>query len=363
MRTKFDTLLSGNQEFIKEMASEKAKNKKDISKADKKKLLKELATDKEVRKEYAMQILPKVELNVYADTFVNQFFQMGTIDTDEPMEYVLEETVDQPVLHMNSHGGQPSRVFTRDGEVVQLYPYQITSPRVHVNKSSLMQGNLGAESQMRESVERGLVRRQEVDMWSVLEEGLVETGLQDETGLVFDDRIKNYPDSNVLDVSDVTNGQLTKQLFIEMINHFTRLGLSIQNIYIPNNRLTDIYEWVSVTSGYDTGAVDAPDTIPTSLQESIMTSGILSNMFGYNVNLVPVNTLPGTVEESDDNEVPVWVSTNQPAGHFMNVPRLSYGYSDEDTHRVYFQTVQGAVMFQPPHYKPNYAKFIIDAQE
>ena len=361
MRIKFDTLLKDNQEFIKETAAEVNKDKKDIPKDKKKSLLKSIATDENVRKEYAAQILPKIELNVFAETFANQFFSMGSISTDEPMEYVLEETVDQPVLHMNSHGGQPARVFARDGEVVQVYPYQITSPRVHVNKSSLMQGDLNAEQKARQSLERGLARRQADDMWSILEEGLT-TSLKADTGLTFDDRIKNYPNANEMDVSSSTNGKLNKELFIKIIDHFTRLNLSVANIFIPNNRLTDIYEWVSVASGYDSGSVDAPDTIPSSLQEQIMTSGVLSQMFGYNVNLVPVNTLPGDTAESDltDNQVPVWVSTNQPAGIFRSIPRLSYTHSSDDTHRVYFQVVEGAAMFQPSHYKPNYAKFIID---
>lgn len=362
MKTKLDTLLDSNQEFIKEFASEVNGDKKDISKEDKRKLLQEMANDKELRKEYAYQIIPKIELNVYADTIVSQFFSIGTIDTDEPMEYIMEENVDQPVYHMNTHGGQPQRVYARDGEVVQVYPYQITSPRAHVNKTSLLQGDLNAEQRMRDSVQRGLVMKEEKDMWALLDEGLT-TDLKNDVGLVFDNRIKNYPSANEIDVSADAEGKLNKQLFIDIIDHFTRLDLSVNNIFIPNNRLKDIYEWVSVASGYSDGSVDAQDTIPTALQEQIMTSGVLSQMFGYNVNLVPVNTLPGTKAESDDedNAVSVWVSTNMPAGIMRNVPRLSYTHTDEDTHRVYFQVVEGVVMFQPPHYKANYAKFIIDS--
>lgn len=363
---KADRLLRENVDFIKTRAEKKKEQIEEIKlqkseaeiNLEKKDKLKRLVHDKSFRNAYAQTILPKVNLNVYSTMIASQFFEMGEIGADEPKEYVLEYETSLPVSAMSQHGGAPQMTFTQNGDVVQVNPYMISTPKVHMNKTSLIQGNIKAEDKMKRATERGMKKRIDTDMWTLLRNGLTTT-LQDDVGLMFDEDIENYPNANDIDLSTLCNGKLTKQLFIEIIKHFSQLeGVQVKNIYIPSTRLADIYEWVSVTSGHSSG-VQAEDTITTALQEQIMASGQLSSMFGYPVNLVPMNTLKGEATESGD-EVEIWVSTNKPAGVFLNIPEVAYTTTTEDNRRVYFENNKAVYQFQPPYMKAHYARFVID---
>jgi len=338
---------------------EKAKAKKEkaneVSKDDKKDYLKRLASDEDLQKKYAEELVPKVDLNVYAESFVSDFFNVGTVSLGEPMWYELEFDVNPKaeVSYISQHGGTPSKTYVTDGDLVRIHPYFIQTPQVHMNKLSLKQGDISNEQKMRDKLSRGMTKRMNDDMWTLLRDNLVDSGstLEDDMQIVLDEDYKNFPDSNNIDASG--EGGITLDIFKNIADYANRLDLTVNNIYAPANRIKDIYDWISVD------ATSGGSLVPSSVHEEVVRTGIISNLFGYNVNLVPVHTLDGT-EGNSSNEIELFVSTSEPAGEVRNVRELDDVFREEDARRVYFTETKGVAMFSTPYQKKNMLRVVFD---
>jgi len=357
---KMSVAQPSNQEFFAQ-ANQKVEDTKDVTKDEKKEFVKSLASSKDVQREYAEELIPKVDLNVWAMMVASEFFNAGTVSIGDPMWYQLDYEVDpsMPIYYLSQHGGTPSETFVTDGETVRIHPYFIQTPEVHMNKFSLKQGDITNEQKMRRRMERNMSKFIDKDMWSLLKEGLVGSSetLEDVIGIELDEDYKNFPETNNIDASG--EGELSLEIFKKIADHFNRVGRQINNIYIPSNRLSDIYDWVSIPAGYADGPHDSDEVVPSYLQEQIVRSGQLNAVFGYPVNLVPVNILDGT-EGNDDGEIEMWISTTSPAGEYRDVRELDDVFMEEDASRIYATMTKGIAMFQAPFQKMNYLRVVFD---
>lgn len=340
-------------------ANEKAKASENVSKEDKINFIKKLADDKEVLKEYADELIPKVDLNVWAMMIASEFFRMGTVSIGEPLWYELAYEIDSDmgIPYLSQHGGTPSETHVTDGDVVRVHPYLVTTPEVSTNKFSLRQGNISSEQKIRTRSERNMSKMIDEDMWTLLREGLTNDLIND-IGIELDDDYKNFPSTNDIDAS--SEEYLTLEIFKKIADHFNRVNRQIRNIYIPSNRLADIYDWVSIPAGHDDGAHDSDDVVPSYLQDQVVRTGQLNNLFGYPVNLVPVNVLDGT-EGNDDGEIEMWINTTAPAGEFRNIREFDDVFTEQDAKRIYVTMTKGMAMFQAPFQKMNYLRVVFDS--
>ena len=356
--SKLDTKLKFGQPSNKdifEKAKAKQEESKKVPKEKKQEFLKRMASDEGLQKEYAGELIPKVDLNVYAESFVSDFFNVGSVGLGDPMWYELEfdSKPKAEVSFMSQHGGTPSKTYISDGDLVRLHPYFIQTPEVHMNKLSLKQGDISNEQKMRDKLTRGMTKRINKDMWSLLRDGLVDNAtstLEEDMQIFLDEDYKNFPETNNIDAS--AEGGLTLDIFKTLADHFNRLNLRIGAIYVPANRIRDIYDWITTSAS-------SQSTLPESMYEEIARNGMLSNLFGYPVNLVPVHTLDGT-EGNESGEIEMWVSTNEPAGEFRTVSELDDVYRDEDASRIYYTMTRGIVQFQPGYQKKNFARIVFD---
>lgn len=355
--SKLDTKLKFGQPSNKdifEKAKAKEEESKKVPKEKKQEFLKRMASDEGLQKEYAEELIPKVDLNVYAESFISDFFNVGTVELGEPMWYELEfDTKPRAqVSYISQHGGTPSQTMVTDGSLVRLNPYFIQTPEVHMNKLSLKQGSIENEQKMRNKLARSMSKRMNADMWTLLRDGLVPTGstLEDEMQIVLDEDYKNFPETNNIDAA--SEGGVTLNIFKMLADHFNRLGVTINNIYLPDSRIKDIYDWISISASNTS-------TLPESVYEEVARNGMLSNLFGYPVNLVPVHTLDGT-EGNESGEIEMWVSTNAPAGEVRNVRELDDVYRHEDASRVYFTQNKAICMMMSPLQKQNFVRVVFD---
>ena len=333
-----------------------SEERKDISKEKKIEFVKKLADDEEVQEAYAEQVIENVDLNLWADMLASEFFNMGTISLGEPMWYELEYEVDSemPIYQLSQHGGTPSETYVTDGDVVRIHPYMVQTPEVSANKFSLRQGNLDTEEKIRTRSQRNLERMLNNDMWELLENGLT-TDLEGDIGIELDPRYKNFPEANDIDMKE--EGELSLEVFKKIADHFNRVGVGVNNIYVPANRVADIYDWVSIPSGYDND-VGAQDVVPQGVHEEVVRNGQFGNLFGFNFNLVPTNELEG----GEDEDVYLWVAGTEAAGEYRDIREIDDTYMEEDASRIYITMTKGVAMFQAPYQKMNYARVQIDEE-
>lgn len=355
--SKFGTKLKFGQpsnKMLFEKAKEKEEASKKVDKEKKKDFLKRMASDEDLQKEYAAALIPKVDLNVYAQSFISDFFNVGTVELGEPMWYEVEYDLNPhaEVNYISQHGGTPSQTMVTDGDLIRMSPYFIQTPEVHMNKLSLKQGNIANEQKMRDKLARSMTKEMNKDMWAQLKSNLVPTGstLEDEMQIILDEDYKNFPETNNINAS--AEGSLTLEIFKTIADYANRLGIRITNLYVPNNRIKDVYDWITTSSS-------TQSTVPESIYEEIARNGMLSNLFGYPVNLVPVHTLDGT-EGNEDGEIEMWVSTDQPAGEVRNIRELDEVYRHEDRSRIYFSETKGLVLFSAPYQKMNMLRVVFD---
>ena len=352
-KTKFDSLLDSNKEYIKAMADNKKEAQDKVTKQDKIEFVKSLAVNDKVKQAYAQELVENTTLGVEAQLVFADFFNRGTISPGEPLYYTLDEPVDgdAEITEIAMQGGEPRRAVVQGGDLVRVTPYQVTSEEVTMNKFSLKQGDISNEEKARKRIEKSNANNIDLDAKTLLGAGLTDD-LPGTKGINIGDRVKNFPTANKLDLN--SEGGITLNVMKKIAEHFDQVGRRVRNVYIPSNRRSDLWDWLSIPAGYDDGSgVNADTVVPQSLHERIISTGTLNNIFGYDMNMIPLNTLNG---KSADGNVYIWISTTEPAGEFRNMPQFSDVHQDEDAKRLYFTENRTVAMFQTPNQKINYLR-------
>lgn len=342
-----DKVISNfNKGYMKSLAEERNAKLEAKDEAKQVEFLKALADDKEKQKAYAEGLVGNVNYNIEANVFFTDFLQRGSIQADERTWYY---TLDEPlsdnearVYEVSNHGQPPREAVVMERDVVRVTPYWITSPEVSMHKFSLRQGDITNEQKMRQRVGKAITWDVEDDAKAIVENGLTND-ISSVAGIDIDSRIKTFPNSNDLDMS--TQGSVNIQVLKGIFKHFAQLNKGVQTIYVPVDNLTDFWDFGE--------AVSDANYVPEVLVNQIVNNGTISSIFGKNVNLVPINTLNGDTESDD---VYIWVSTGEPAGHYRVFPNLGSSYTHEDARRVYYSVNRAQAMFQTPNQRLNYAR-------
>jgi hypothetical protein len=352
---RLDTLLPQNKERIVSRAEKRKEEQGKVSKAEKKKIITSLASNKKIQTAYAAKVANKTSVGIEGQLVFTDFFNMGTIGLDEPLIYTLDEPVEEAVINeISTHGGNPRETVINNTDYVQVSPYEISSPTRSMSKFSLRQGDISTEEKMLRGIEKGLAKRLDKDAKAILEAGITNN-LAGIKGINVDPDVYDFPASNVLDFT--AEGKVTLNVLKGIAAYMSVLGKKIRNVYIPATRRTDVWDFLSLPAGYSDGSgVTADSVVPQSLHEQVIRTGTLSNVFGYNMNLIPVNTLNG---DPANGEVALWVSTTEAAGEYREIPKVTDTFVEEDKKRLYYTLNKGVAMFQTPNQRLNYAKVII----
>lgn len=345
-----------NKDRIVNLYEKKKEAKDKVSDAERQEFLQEMGAGNEEKINiYAQQLIQKTTAGIEAQMVATDFFDMGTIDVNnEPLIYTTDEKIDSKdaeVLEMTVHGRAPRKTMIQEGGIVRIKPYLVTSDEESMVKFSLRQGDISNAEKMEQRIEKGLSGKIDDDAWLVLENGLT-TSLSSVEGIHIDSRVQQFPES--IDVDMNAEGGITLEVLKRIAEHFDQLGISIENIYIPSNRRSDLWDWMSIPSGYsETDAVSANDVVPQDIHSQVIRTGTVNNLFGYPIDLIPLNTLNG---DTSNGEVYIWVSTTADAGVFREIPEAGDVYTDEDAKRIYMQQSRAIAMFQTPAQKLNYMR-------
>lgn len=340
-------ISSYNKEFMKSLAEKRETEVKSANATDKEKAeyLKALADDTELQKAYGEGLVGNVNVTVEADMLFTDFMKRGTIKTDErSWYYTLEEPLtdnEARVYEISNHGQPPREAIVMERDVVRITPFWVTSPEVSMHKFNLRQGDITNEEKMRKRASKGLAWDLEADAQALVESALFDD-ISQIAGIEIDRRVKTYPSTNKLDLT--AQGALNLETLKAIFKHFAQLGKMVESLYIPIDNLTDFWDFSSITSD---------NVTPESLIEQIVKNGTIQNVFGYPVNLVPVNTLNGN---SANGAVYIWAKTRQPVGEYRIFPNLGFPYTHEDARRVYYQINRAQAMFITPPQRLNVAR-------
>jgi len=353
--SKIKTRLASNQDRLEGKAKAKKEREEKASREDKVKTLKAMADDKDLQTQFASKIADKTSVGIEGQLIFSDFLNMGTIDTGEPLIYTLDEPVDRASINeISMQGGRPRESIVQNADYVRVNPYLVSSPEVSMSKFSLRQGDISAKDKALKRLEKAEAKMMDEDAKSLLDGGIT-TDFAGVDGIHIDDNVTEFPAGNNKDMS--AQGGITMDILKEIARHSNLIGKRIRNVYVPSTRLTDVWDFMSLPAGYDDGSgVDADTVVPQAMHEQIVRTGTLKNIFGYDMNLIPVNTLNGDPNNGDVN---IWVSTTEPAGEYREIPKFTNTYNDEDAKRLYFTLNKAIAMFQTPNQRLNYMKIQI----
>lgn len=361
------TLTPQNRKYIKSLASKRNNDlNENKAKAKKKEFLKKMGTGSgKTRKSYADGLVENTTYGVEAQLIFADFFNRGSMEADQRTWYY---TLDEPVTDnkarvytISNHGSAPIQDIIQSRDSVYVRPYWVTSEEVSMSKFNLRMGDISNEEKMRQRAENSLAKKTEQDAKNLLEAGLI-SDIDDVDGIDIDDDVYDYPTQTDIDVtSEAEGGKITMDVLKEILEHFMLLGKRVRNIYIPSTRMTDLWDWMTLPAGYDdSSGIDADNVVAPFVQEEIIRTGTINSLFGYNVNLVPVNSLRGSGGDGEDSHI--WVNTNEGAGEYRTFPTpISSVYQHEDAQRLYYSIQRATAMFQTPRQRLNYARFEIDS--
>ena len=346
------TRLASNQDRLEAKAKERKEKKASVDKETKVKTLKAMADNKDLQNKFASKVAEKTSVGIEGQLVFADFLNMGTIDVGEPLIYTLDEPVERAnIMEMSMQGGTPRETVVQNADYVRVNPYLVSSPEVSMSKFSLRQGDISAEEKALKRIEKAVARTMDTDAKSLLEAGVVND-FEAVDGINIDDNVTEFPLSNSKDMS--SEGAITLNVLKAIARHYNLIGKRIRNVYVPATRLTDLWDFMSLPAGYDDGSgVKADNVLPQAMHEQVIRTGTLKNIFGYDMNLIPVNTLNG---DAGNGAVNIWVSTYESAGEYREIPQFTDTFNHEDAKRMYFTLNKAIAMFQTPNQKLNYLK-------
>ena len=346
------TRLASNQERLEAKAKKRKEEKASVTREDKVKTLKAMADSEKLQNKFASKVADKTSVGIEGQLVFTDFLNMGTINVGEPLIYTLNEPVERAsIMEMSMQGGTPRESIIQNADYVRVNPYLVSSPKVSMAKFSLRQGDITAEEKAMQRLQKAVTRMMDTDAKNLLDAGLV-SDFGAVNGINIDDNVTEFPASNELNLS--SEGGITLNVLKAIARHYNLLGKRIRNVYVPATRLTDLWDFMSLPAGYDDGSgVTADNVLPQAMHEQVIRTGTLKNIFGYDMNLIPVNTLNG---DAENGEVNMWVSTYESAGEYREIPQFTDTYNHQDAKRLYFTLNKAIAMFQTPNQKLNYLK-------
>jgi len=193
------------------------------------------------------------------------------------------------------------------------------------------------------------------DLWTLIAAGL---GTFSSRAYELDSNIDTniWPTTNEVDKS--SEGAITKNLFIEIFDHFDRLGRRVRKIYVPADYKKQIRTWVSVVTGVS--GSDIQKSIDPVTQREIWQSGTLSKIFGESFQIIPMMTNPSSIFSDGGSKRYVLVATDKPAIVLYRKPAQAKSWlltDKEVDNRTGFSSRETMGTAQPEPLELNYARF------
>jgi hypothetical protein len=211
----------------------------------------------------------------------------------------------------------------------------------------------------------------DTDVWTALEAQIEATWTQADVFSYVNDRIKDVPTGNSIDISGETDGSdhLTRLGFQDLLLHGQYMGRTLRTLWIPTGRKADIWNWVSAVASSQ-GFTNLSQALQQELEA---TGGAVISLWGE----PPVRVNSTNILDSDDTTVYGYALYEPTADRIS--PRgasiLYWATSPTDNlvsplvhinRRVerggvfdYFVMQQGLLIASLGYQEPNFAKFKI----
>jgi len=232
---------------------------------------------------------------------------------------------------------------------------------------SALYGQLNLQSRLMRRAEHDLACIIDRDLWILLVAGV--GAFTAGTTYQLDPRVILYPTTNYLNLAAQT--RLTVTVFKDLFDHVNRLGggRRVVNIKTRTDAPRDIWDWVSVVSGFAAGTfpVQPVQTVSPLTQRQIEQSGVLTNLFGFTFNMETCNDIPQTALDTQTGNAGaagryLFASMNEPAGKYYEKPgqEKTIIYSEHDCELMNRENQEGfcikktACMIMPDPMRKNY---------
>lgn len=294
---------------------------KGVTVEDRKKWLQERANNQQ---EVADAVRYRVNTDVLAHMFGLSFLQRVSLG---PSDWPVIETDKRDkhyrctILGEDGNPRKKQRVIRRAHDTQHMR--KVSTEEVEYPLMSIQTGDVNEVERVRAELtyELGLILDQAATalIWAAR----LATGLRATLDLHPSIVAANIPDANYMDMSGTNSGVLTVAKMKLILAYFDAFAsdveldgapLEVQTMFMPASLKRDIWDFVSIVSGYAAGTVPNPeDTIPQNMREGIWTSNRLNNLFGHPVNIVTRNTISAPY---------IFISTNKPAGFWWEKPSM-----------------------------------------
>lgn len=264
------------------------------------------AQDEDKANEYAALRREQFSLDVLPDLFASQVMELRPLLKDERIQLRTRSRAGYIVHTLNQHAMPPQSDWTQPDSITQYDPYKISTDEVFYPVDDIIQGNLYADDQVNEEIDFDWRSKIDSDAWTVWTSsfGSLTSGVYSAHSRIGSG---NLPTSNIVDSS--AEGGITLGAVKDLMAHVVKLpgGRRVRNIYVSPQDIVDIWDWTPISN-----ATGQPvDVVNQSLHQQIQTSGVVNNIFGYQVNWVVTNTL--TTGKA-------YVTTNYPSGYLYYKP-------------------------------------------
>lgn len=337
----------------KEIASYEEKRLDDISRFDKFKSV-DPQVDKARAQEYAQSRVDKIKINILQETLALELAEIINLPNEEQAIYVTSKEESVGINVIGTQGGAPLKQWTGDQQFTIVPSYWVQSDKYYYPIESPSFGAFSNSEDLTARAAHDMAVKIDDDLWTLVAAGL---GVFPARAMELDSNIVSslVPSSNEVDSS--SEGAITKNLFIEIFDHFDRLGRRVKKIYIPADYKKQIRTWVSVVSGI--AGSDITKTIDPVTQREIWQSGSLSAMFGENFQIIPMMTNTGSIFINGGDRY-VLVATDKPAVKLYRKPgqAKSWLLTDKEVdNRTGFSSRETMGTAQPEPLRLNYARF------
>ena len=273
---------------------------------------------------------------------------------DEQAIYVTSKEESIGVNVIGTQGGAPMKQWTGDEQFTIVPMYWVQSDKLYYPIESPTFGAFKNSEDLNDRAAHDMAVKIDDDIWTLIKAGI---GSFPSRAYELDENIVTslVPTTNEVDLS--SEGGITKNFFIEIFDHFDRLGRRVRKIYVPADCKKQIRTWVSVVSGI--AGSDITKTIDPITQREIWQSGTLSKMFGENFQIIPMMTNTGSIF-IDGSKKYALVATDKPAVILYRKPgqAKSWLLTDKEVdNRTGFSARETVGTAQPEPYTLNYARF------
>ena len=316
--------------------------------------------DKARAEEYAQSRVDKIKINILQETLALELAEIIDLPDEEQALYITSKEESIGINVIGTQGGAPLKQWTGDEQFTIVPLYWIQSDKLYYPIESPTFGAFKNSEDLNVRAAHDMAVKVDVDIWTLIKAGI---GAFPARAYELDSNIVTslVPTTNEVDLS--AEGSITKNFFIEIFDHFDRLGRRVRKIYVPADMKKQIRTWVSIVSGYSDGAGqdDIKKSIDPVTQREIWQSGSLSRMFGENFQIIPMMTNTGDIF-IDGSKRYVLVATDKPAVilYRKQGQAKSWLLTDKEVdNRTGFSSRETMGTAQPEPYALNYARFRI----